>query len=147
MQHGPVITAVTDIAAPPEEVWRELTDFAGYAQWHPALRFVDVPTEILPGTRLRAQVSPGTENNEEYGFTVLHYEAPRRLVWEGGIPDVLKGRHSFVLEPRDGGTRYAESEEFTGPAAVETVEPARSRMEESYASYGRALKKRLESGH
>ena len=34
----------------PEEVWRELTDFAGYAQWHPALRFVDIPTEILPGT-------------------------------------------------------------------------------------------------
>ena len=147
MRHGPVITAVTDIAAPPEQVWRELTDFAGYAQWHPALRFVDVPTEILPGTRLRAQVSLGTENDEEYGFTVLHYEAPRRLVWEGGIPDVLEGRHSFVLEPRDSGTRYTESEEFTGTAAVETVEPARSQMEEGYASYGRALKKRLESGH
>ncbi|MCX4905847.1 SRPBCC domain-containing protein [Streptomyces sp. NBC_00878] len=146
VRHSPVVTAVTDIASPPEDVWRELTDFAGYAQWHPPLRFVGVPTVILPGTRLRAQVSLGTGNDEEYGFTVLHYEAPRRLTWEGGIPDVLIGRHSFVLEPRDGGTRFTESEEFTGTAAVETVETARSRMEEDYASYGRALKRRLESG-
>jgi hypothetical protein len=146
VQHRPVITVVTDIASPPEEVWKELTDFAGYAQWHPALRFVDVPTEILPETQLRAHVSLGTKNGEEYRFTVRHYEAPRRLVWEGGIPDVLMGQHSFVLEPRDSGTRFTESEEFTGTAAVETVEPARSQMEEDYASYGRALKKRLESG-
>lgn len=146
MRRTPVITAVTDIASPPEEVWRELTDFAGYAQWHPALSFVDVPTEILPGTRLQAHVSLGTESDEEYGFTVLVYEASRRLVWEGGIPDVLMGRHSFVLEPRTGGTRYTESEEFTGTAAVATVESARSQMEEGYASYGRALRERLESG-
>lgn len=146
VQRNPVITAVTDIASPPDEVWRVMTDFAGYAQWHPALRFVDVPTVIVPGTRLRAQVSLGTENDGEYSFTILHYEAPQRLAWESGIPDVLMGRHSFVLEPREGGTRYTESEEFTGTAAAETVEPARSRMEEDYASYGRALKKRLESG-
>lgn len=137
----------TDIVSPPEEVWRELTDFAGYAQWHPVLRFVDVPKEILPGTRLQAQVSLGTESDGEYSFTILDYEAPRRLAWEGGIPDVLMGRHSFVLEPRDGGTRYTESEEFTGTAAAETVEPARSRMEQDYANYGRPLKERLETGH
>ena len=147
MPHNPVITAVTDIASPPEEVWRVLTDFAGYAQWHPALGFVDVPPEILPGTRLQAQVTLGTENDGEYRFTVVQYEAPRQFAWEGGIPDVLMGRHSFLLEPRDGGTRFTESEEFTGTAAVETVEPARSRMEEDYASYGRALKERLEFGH
>jgi uncharacterized protein YndB with AHSA1/START domain len=29
---SPVITATTDIASPPEEVWKVLTDFAGYAQ-------------------------------------------------------------------------------------------------------------------
>ncbi|MFD8215488.1 SRPBCC domain-containing protein [Streptomyces sp. NPDC059697] len=147
MPHNPVITAVTDIDASLEEVWRVLTDFAGYAQWHPALRFVDVPTEILPGTLLRAQVTLGTDNDGAYDFTVVHYAAPQRLAWAGGIPDVLTGVHSFVLEPRDGQTRFTESEEFTGTAAVETVEPARAQMEEGYASYGEALKKHLESGH
>ncbi|MCX4765973.1 MULTISPECIES: SRPBCC domain-containing protein [Streptomyces] len=147
VQRTAVVTAVTDIVSPAEKVWKVLTDFAGYAQWHPALRFVDVPPEILPGTRLRAQVTLGTENDGEYGFTVLHYEAPRRLAWEGGIPEVLMGQHSFVLEPHEGGTRFTESEEFTGTAAVETVEPARSHMEEGYASYGRALKEHVESGH
>jgi hypothetical protein len=147
METNPVITAVTDIVSSPDEVWKELTDFAGYAQWHPVLRFVDVPTEILPGTRLRAHVSTGSGIDGEYDFTVLHYEAPRRLAWEGGIPDVLTGQHSFLLEPRDGGTRLTESEEFTGTAAVETVESARSQMEADYASYGRALKERLLSRH
>ncbi|WP_330292062.1 SRPBCC domain-containing protein [Streptomyces sp. NBC_00576] len=147
MDNNPVITAVTDIASPVEDVWKELTDFAAYAQWHPALSFIDVPTEILPGTQLRAQVAQGTETDGEYSFTVLHLEAPRRFVWEGGIPDVLTGQHSFVLEPRDGGTRFTESEEFTGTAAAETIEAARSQLEENYASYGRALKERLLSGH
>lgn len=147
MENNPVITAITDIASPPAQVWKELTDFAEYAQWHPALRFVHVPTEIRPGTLLRAQVSTGSENDGEYSFTVLHYEAPRRLAWEGGIPDVLMGQHSFVLEPRDGGTRFTESEEFTGTAAAETIEAARSQIEENYASYGRALKKQLDDLH
>jgi hypothetical protein len=147
MDNNPVITAVTDIASPSEEVWRVLTDFAGYAEWHPALRFVDVPAEILPGTQLQAQLTLGTENDGEYVFTVVDHDAPRRLAWEGGIPDVLMGLHSFVLEPYDGGTRFTESEEFTGTAAVETVEPARAQMEEGSASYVRALKQRVESGH
>jgi uncharacterized protein YndB with AHSA1/START domain len=146
MPHNPVITTVTDIAHRPEEVWRVLTDFAGWEQWHPALRFVDVPTEVLPGTRLRVKVS-GTGIDGEYDFTVLEYEAPRRLVWEGGVPGVVMGQHSFVLDPYDGGTRYTESEEFTGPAAVETVEPARSTMEAASVGYGQALKDRLESRH
>jgi hypothetical protein len=115
-QSGPVITAVTDIAAPPEAVWRVLTDFAAYSQWHPVLSFVDVPTAIVPGTQLRAQVSSGSPNDGEYTFTVLHYEAPRRLEWEGGVPELLAGRHSFVLEPHGGGTRFTDSEEFTGTA-------------------------------
>ncbi|MCX4765950.1 MULTISPECIES: SRPBCC domain-containing protein [Streptomyces] len=128
-------------------MWKVLTDFAGYTQWHPDLSFVDVPTEVRPGTVLRARLSTGSEIDGEYDFTVLHYEAPRRLAREGGIPGVVTGDHSFLLDPHDGGTRYTESETFTGPAAVETVEPNRAQMEKNSASYGRALKERLESGH
>src|SRR5581483_6955406 len=124
--------------------WSELTDFAAYAQWHPVLRFVDVPTAIVPGVRLRAQVSAGGPSDGEYTFAVLHYEAPRRLEWEGGIPEVLTGRHYFVLEPYDGGTRLTESEEFTGPAA-DTVEFGRESLEQDYAGYGGALRERLET--
>ena len=143
-QSRPVITAVTDIAAPPEAVWRVLTDFAAYAQWHPVLSFVDVPTAIVPGTRLRAQVSSGSPNDGEYAFTIVHFEAPRRLEWEGGVPEVLTGRHSFILEPHGGGTRVTDSEEFTGTAA-DTVESARSSLEQDYANNGSALRKRLET--
>lgn len=146
LENSSVITVATDIKSSPELVWKELTDFTRYGQWHPSLRFVDVPPVVLPGTQLRAQLSMGNEIDGEYTFTVLDYEAPRRLAWEGGIPNVLMGRHSFSLEPHDGGTRYTESEEFSGPAASETVEPVRSRMEGDYASYGIALKKRIETG-
>lgn len=149
MQSNPVINAVTHIAASPEEVWSVLSDLAGYDRWHPSLRFVDVPTAILPGTKLQAWVKPATEIDGEskdgnYEFTVLDSEVQRLIAWEGGIPDVLTGRHSFALEPYDGGTRFTETEVFTGAAAVETVEPNRSQMEQAYESYGRALKARVE---
>lgn len=147
MTNNPAISAVTDIDSSLEEVWRVLTDFAGYAQWHPDLSFVDLPTEVLPGTVLRARLSNGSEIDGEYDFTVLHYEAPRRLAWEGGIPGVVTGEHSFLLDPHGGGTRYTETEVFTGPSAVETVEPNRAKLEENSATYGRALKDRVESGH
>lgn len=73
--------------------------------------------------------------------------APRCLAWEGGIPGVVTGQHSFLLDPHDGGTRFTDSEVFSGPAAVEAVEPNRAKMEKNSATYGRALKERLESGH
>jgi hypothetical protein len=146
VDNNPVITTITDFTQSPEDVWSVLTDFAGWEQWHPVLRFVDVPAEVLPGTRLQAKIS-GTDIDGEYDFTVLHYEAPRRLVWEGGVPGVVMGQHSFVLDPHEGGTRYTESEEFSGTAAVETVEPARSQMEADSVGYGRALQERLESRH
>ncbi|MBV1940438.1 SRPBCC domain-containing protein [Streptomyces sp. BV286] len=147
MDNDSVITAVTDIAHPPEEVWRVLTDFAAYAQWHPGLHFVDVPDEIRPGTQLRVQVISDSEAGGEHIFTVVHYEAPRRFVWQGGIPDVLMALHSFVLEPHGSGTRLTESEEITGPAAAQFLGPGRSETEERYASYGRALAQQIEAGH
>ncbi|MFD4669679.1 SRPBCC domain-containing protein [Lentzea sp. NPDC058450] len=146
MSENPVITAVTDIPASPDRVWRELTDFAGYASWHPALRFVDVPESVATGTRLRAEVRTGNGNDGEYEFTVLHFEESRLLVWEAGIPGVLVGRHSFAVEPHDGGTRFTDSEEFSGSAAVNAVEPGRARLEKDYAGYGEALKARVGSG-
>ncbi|MEV2236417.1 SRPBCC domain-containing protein [Streptomyces phaeochromogenes] len=147
MGNNPVITAVTDIDAPPRDVWQVLTDFAAYGDWHPALRFIDVPAEILPGTRLQAQVTLGTQNDGVYEFTVVEYKALEHLAWTGGIPDVLMGLHSFFIELNDGKTHFTESEEFTGAAAVETVEPARAQMEAGSASYVRALKKRVESSY
>ncbi|WP_329280550.1 SRPBCC domain-containing protein [Streptomyces sp. NBC_01451] len=146
MENSSVITAVTDIAGSPEEVWSVLTDLAAYAQWHPGLSYIDAPAEILPGTALRAQVTNGSEADGERAFTVVHYEAPRRFVWQAGIPDVVNAVHSYVLEPYDGGTRLTESEEITGPAAAQFVEgDGRSQTEERYVSYGKALAKQVEA--
>ncbi|MGI5423902.1 SRPBCC domain-containing protein [Streptomyces sp. CA-179760] len=146
MESSSVITAVTDIAASPEEVWSVLTDFAAYAQWHPGLLFTELPDEFLPGAPLRAQVTNGSEADGEHDFTVVHYEAPRRFAWEAGVPDVVNALHSYVLEPYDGGTRLTESEEITGPAAAQFVDgDGRSRTEERYVSYGKALAKQVEA--
>ncbi|MFC9679213.1 SRPBCC domain-containing protein [Streptomyces sp. NPDC056948] len=147
MPLDPVVSVVTDIPAPPEEVWRVLTDLAGYAQWHPGLSYVDAPTDIQAGTELRTRITSGGEADGEYAFTVVHYEAPRHFAWRGGIPDVLMALHSYVLEPHDGGTRLTESEEITGTAAEQFLGPRRAQTQERYASYGKALAARLAAGH
>jgi hypothetical protein len=140
----PVVTAVTRISAPIEHVWRVLVAFDEYARWHPVLSFDAKPEQVVVGTRVLASVSGGAEE-QEVVMTIVVVEAPGRLVWEGGSPDALLGRHSFVLTAQpDGTTEFTESEEFSGPAAADLV-PALGRLTQDFARYGAALKTRVES--
>jgi NADPH:quinone reductase-like Zn-dependent oxidoreductase len=140
----PVATAVTRISAPIEQVWRVLVAFDEYARWHPVLSFDAKPEQVVVGTRVLAGVSGGAEE-QEVVMTIVAVEAPDRLAWEGGSPETLLGRHSFVLTAQpDGTTEFTESEEFFGPAAPDLV-PALGRLTQDYVRFGAALKARVES--
>jgi uncharacterized protein YndB with AHSA1/START domain len=140
------VSVVTNIAAPVERVWRALVEFERYAAWHPALSLHATSDETVVGTRLEAHVSVGTAGTEAVSLTLVEVDAPHRLAWEGGLPGVLMGRHSFVLEPRsDGTTEYTDSEEFSGSAAAETVKRGRAQLEDQSTRYSAALKAWVEA--
>jgi hypothetical protein len=47
-------------------------------------------------------------------LTVDVLEAPREVVWSGGIPGVLSARHSFLFDAAGGGTRVRSIEPWSG---------------------------------
>jgi len=113
------IQVETMIAAPPQTVWETLTEFPAYGSWHPVLLIDDAPA--APGTRLSGRITGGYTGERDFSAEILEADGPHRLVWEGGIPGVLTGRHILQLDPTgDGGTRYIESETWSGSAAEET---------------------------
>jgi hypothetical protein len=105
-----------DIAATPETVWAILTDFAAYGEWNPFISELHAPASIGPGTKLRVRLQPPGGRAMTLRPRVLAYEPPRTLRWLGhlGIRGLFDGEHSFVLEPTAGGTRFVQSERFTG---------------------------------
>ncbi|MDT5116544.1 MAG: hypothetical protein QOE30_2283 [Mycobacterium sp.] len=145
VQEASVVTAVTRISAPVEDVWRVLVAFDQYSQWHPVLSLDAKPEQVVVGAEVPGRVSGDDTGQQDVTMRIVDVEAPRRLVWEGGSLDAILGRHSFVLTPQpDGTTELTDSEEFFGAAAGELM-PALDQLREDYARYGAALQARVES--
>jgi uncharacterized protein YndB with AHSA1/START domain len=121
MPTTPSVRVHRDIAAPPELVWRVLTDFANYPAWHPTMTARSPVPEPVAGAQLQLTLSGGTAGDQAFTAKIIEVRPPHRLVWSGGLPDVFLGRHTFTLDALpDGGTRFTDTEEWTGTLA-ETV--------------------------
>jgi hypothetical protein len=85
------------IAAPIEAVFESFIDYRTWGKWMaPVLRPVTGPARALrPGDRLFVLIG----NVAPLLLSVDRVEAPREVVWSGGIPGVLVARHSFFFEP------------------------------------------------
>ena len=53
MPETAVVTAVTRISAPVEEVWHVIVAFDQYSQWHPVLSLDAEPEQVVTGRRSR----------------------------------------------------------------------------------------------
>jgi hypothetical protein len=104
--------AKTTIRATPERIWNLLTDAAGYTRWN---NTVDKVTgKIAPGERVT--VHPKINPGRAFPVKVTEFEAPRKMVWTGGMPfGLFKGARSFTLTPRQNGdVEFSMREEYTG---------------------------------
>ncbi|GAA5196516.1 hypothetical protein GCM10023322_65610 [Rugosimonospora acidiphila] len=122
MPTTPFVRVHRDIAAPPELIWRVLTDFAGYPAWHPTLTVGAPVPEAVAGAQLRLTLTGGVAGDQAFTAEILEVRPPHRLVWSGGLPEVLLGRHTFALDALPGrGTRFTDTEEWTGTLAATVV--------------------------
>lgn len=144
----PVITVTTDIAAPPETVWRVLTEVASYAEWHPIMSLDGAAPELAPGARLPLRLSGGLAGNQAFTAELTQVAAPRLLAWQGGVADVFFGRHTFELRalPEDR-TRFTDTERYSGTMAASVITQFRELLEEEYERSAAALKERAERRH
>ena len=108
------ISKEISIGSPPEVVWEILTDLDAYGSWNPFL--VEARGKTEPGEKLTI-----TGKATEKGFTfhprVTESVPGRRLAWVGklgGVPGLFTGEHRHELEKTPEGTRYTQSEIFSG---------------------------------
>ncbi|NMO23381.1 SRPBCC domain-containing protein [Pyxidicoccus fallax] len=102
------------IDAPPDTVWRVLTDFARYPEWNPLI--LEAVGEARMGGRvaMRASAPDGSGKSLRFTATLVRVEPGVALEWKGGVPLVLSGLHYFRLSPSGGGTRLVHGEDYFG---------------------------------
>jgi len=115
------IDRTIEIGAPPERVWRALTNAAELSSWLQ----VTIEGEIAPGSEVWMTSVHPDHHGQRFRVRFTELTPPRRFVWEwhpGAVdPDVDYTREprttvTFTLEPSKRGTRLSVSE--TGFDAV-----------------------------
>ena len=135
-----------DIDAPPEAVWRVLADFDRYGEWNPFIpRLEGTPA---PGSRLTVRLTPPGGRAMTFRPTVLAVEPERAFRWKGRlfVPGLFDGEHAFQLEPRDGGTRFIHSEQFSGLLVPLLARSLDTHTRSGFEAMNEALKARAEAG-
>jgi hypothetical protein len=137
------ISVTTEINAPVEVVWAQLTDTAAFADWNPFMPRLD--GALSEGERLAVRITPPGAKGMTFRPTVTAVDEGRKLEWLGrlGIPGLVDGRHSFTLEPTAGGTRLTQEETFTG-VLVPLLASTLTKTESGFQQMNEALKERAE---
>ena len=124
-------TVVIDIAAPPERIWKLLTDASRFASWNSTI--VELTGKIAEGEKikLRSKLAP----ERTFKLTVKDFQPHQRLSWG----DAMGTRIYTLTANADGSTRFTMSEKIGGP-----VFPLFARMipsfDESFNQFAADLK-------
>ena len=100
------------IQAAPEAIWRILTDAAGYPSWNTTVSRVDGLIALGETVTLYAKVAA----DRAFPVKVVALDAPKRMVWSGGMPlGLFKGERVFELRPQVGsGVEFTMREVYSG---------------------------------
>jgi hypothetical protein len=133
--------ASADIEASPETVWAVLTDVAGWPEWGAGSR---VEGRIARGEKIKvtSDMNPG----RAFPVKVAELDAPRRMVWTGGMPlGLFKGVRTYTLEPAGADrTAFRMREEFTGPL-LPLIWRSMPDFGPSFTQFSQGIKARAES--
>ncbi len=129
------------IDASPAQVWGILTAGEQWTSWNTTVSRLD--GRIEPGGKVKVWVkaNPG----RAFALKVVEFEAPRRMVWSGGMPfGLFKGERTYTLAPRGGGgTQFAMTEQFTG-ALAPMIGKSIPDLQPAFDEFARCLKQRAE---
>lgn len=137
------IDTTIDILAPPERVWDVLTDFVSYPRWNPFVTRLDGFAKA--GERLEVRIEPPGGRAMTFRPVVLRAEPSRHLAWKGRLflPGLFDGEHSFRIEVIQGGSRFHQSEHFTG-VLVPLFGGMLKQTERGFEAMNEALRRRCE---
>ncbi|HVU05069.1 MAG TPA: SRPBCC domain-containing protein [Polyangiaceae bacterium] len=140
------LRAEVEIHAPPEAVFRVLTDFARYPEWNPFI--VEISGRPAVGERLHVVISPPGGREMTFRPKVLAAEPNQELRWLGHflVRGLFDGEHFFRLVPVGADkTRFVQGEDFRG-LLVKPMTHLLTNTARGFVFMNQALKKRVESG-
>lgn len=145
-----------EIAAPIEQVWRVMVDFARYPEWNPFIVRVDSSGAVGVGSALGLHVKWADGGGASSGEIVTRFEAPapgpggglvaaleyRFTGWMASIGMVRALRLQALTAEGPGATRYHTREAFGGWLAVGVP---LAKVQRGFDLHAEALKRRAES--
>jgi hypothetical protein len=134
-----------EIGAPPERVWRVLTDFAAYPEWNPFIRRVSGRPEV--DERLVVRMRPSGTRGMTFRPTVMKVEPSRELRWLGHllVPGIFDGEHIFEIEELEQDrVRFVQREVFKGLLVPLLARSLDRDTQRGFEEMNRALRERIE---
>jgi hypothetical protein len=139
-------TSVT-IRASATDVWRVLSDTAGWSQWNPTIVSVQPRGGLRPGNPVALAIDFGPPFGlRRFSARLAAVEASRELSWTGGIPGLALAHHWFRIEraAEPGEVVFRHGESMRG-AAVPMIWPLVSpRLRDRYVVMNDALRRHCE---
>jgi hypothetical protein len=130
----------TLIQATPDAIWTILTDASRYTSWNTTLNQVDGRIALGEKVTLYAKLSPG----RAFPVKVTSLDAPRSMVWTGGMPlGLFRGTRTFTLTPRDGAVEFSMTEVFDGLLSP-LIEKSLPDLQPAFDEFAACLKRRAE---
>lgn len=132
--------ATTTINAPQAEVWKVLSDGAGYTSWPSSV--IGFEGTIADGNTIKLT----SEVNPKRGFKlkVSDVDAPNKFVFSSGMPlGLFKGERTYTLTPKGDATEFSMREEYSGPMAGMIVKSIPD-LQPSFEKFAAGLKAKAE---
>jgi hypothetical protein len=139
-----VIETSVLIEASPSRVWSVLTDFDAYPSWNPFIR--SLAGQMHVGGKLEVAIAPPGQKQQTFRPVVVEFVPDQVFSWRGAlpVPGLFAGVHRFELNPEASGTRFTQSERFTG-LLVPIVGSVLAATERGFRAMNEELKARDES--
>lgn len=134
--------AKTTIKAAPEAVWKVLVDGASWPSWDSGVN--SVAGTIAPGNKVTIKAAVG--GDRAFPVKVVTFDAPRKLVFSGGMPlGLFRGVRTYTLTAEGATTVLHMREEYTG-TMLGAIWKSIPDLGPSFQQFVNGLKKRVESG-
>ncbi len=135
--------ASIQIQASANDVWKVLTDASSWSEWNTTVDRIDGVIALGEKVTVHAKISPG----RAFPVKVVELIAPRRMLWQGGMPlGLFRGERSFTLQDRgQGRVEFAMHEVFSGLLAP-LITRSMPDLQPSFDEFCRDLKRRMEGG-